>query len=339
MKALVYTDKEGLTVKEVPKPEAGPGRVLLRVTNCGICGSDIFLFKSGGLKDGAIMGHELSGVVEAVGEGVSRCKPGDRVIARPWGCGECKFCGAGMENLCTHRRSIGLGQAPGGFAEFLAVDEDQVIPVPENLSLDQASMADQFGSALHGMKMINFKTGESALVTGAGPIGLCAVMLLKYYGASKIVVSEMMESRAALAMKFGADVFTSPAKESLAKGISANFEPGGPDCIIECTGNAAATTQAIQCAPVGCRIALVGMCTQPVTVLPFTLFQKHLTIVGSFGNTQSECVESMNVMASGKIPSADLITKKVPLEQLPEAFKEVMTSKDQLKVMMERNSA
>jgi len=335
MKALVYTDKEGLKVREVPEPVVGPRQVLLKISNCGICGSDIFLFKSGGLPEGAIMGHELSGTVEATGgeiEGISR---GDRVIARPSGCGECKFCDSGLENLCTSRRSIGLGRWPGGFAEFMVADWDMIIPVPERLPLDQASMADQFGSALHGIRTINFRSGENVLVTGAGPIGLCAIMLLKYYGAEKIVVSEMLENRSELALKFGAHAAVSPADRSLASVISEHFGPTGLDCIIECSGNPKATQDAIQCSTIGSRISLVGMCTKPVTFIPFTLFQKHITILGSFGNTQKECIECMDIMASGQIPSGDLITKKVPLEELPAAFDEVIKSKDQIKVMME----
>lgn len=335
MKALVYTDKEKLRCKEVPDPVAETGGVVMRISNCGICGSDIFLYKSGGLPDGAIMGHELSGTIEAIGPRVEGIRVGDRVIARPAGCGTCRWCLEGKENLCARRRSIGLGKRPGGFAEFMAADADMILPVPENLGLDQASMADQFGSALHGMKVANFMKGENALVVGAGPIGLCAVMLLRHAGASKIVVSESLAGRSAVAIEFGADAAESPEILSLAATIAKHFKEG-PDCIFECSGTVAGTQAAIQCAPTGCRIVFVGMCTKPVTFLPFTLFQKHLAIFGSFGNTQAECRECMDVMASGSIPSARLITKKVALEQLPDAFEEAMQSKEQLKIMMER---
>lgn len=335
MKAMVYTGKDGLTIREVETPVAGPGQVRIRLTNCGICGSDLFLFKSGGLSDGTIMGHELSGVVDTVGEGVEGISEGGRVIARPIGCGDCKWCRKEMENICVNRQALGLGQRPGGFAEYMVVEKEMIIPVPENLGLDQASMADQFGSSLHGLYVADFQPGETALVTGAGPIGLCAVMLLKYKGAGRVIVAEVDPERIELAEKFGADDVISPGKKPLASLLSSLPGYDGIDCVIECSGNAAATTDAILTAPVGCRIALVGMCTQPVTFMPFVLFQKHLAITGAFGNSQKECIESMDIMASGKIPSQNLITKKVPLEDIPAAFEQVMNSKTELKVMMD----
>ncbi len=335
MKAMVYTGKDGLTIRDVETPVAGPGQVRLKLTNCGICGSDLFLYKSGGLADGTIMGHELSGVVDTVGDGVEGISVGDRVIARPIGCGECKWCRMKMENICVTRKTLGLGQRPGGFAEYMVVEKDMIIPVPENLGLDQASMADQFGSSLHGLYSAGFQPGDTVLVTGVGPIGLCAVMLLKYKGAKRVIVSEVIEERAVIAKKFGADDVVSPGKRPLASLLSALPGYEGLDCVIECSGNATATTDVILTAPVGCRIALVGMCTQPVTFMPFVLFQKHLTITGAFGNSQKECIESMDIMASGEIPSQQLITKKVSLEEIPGAFLQLMNSKTELKVMME----
>ncbi|HOO56746.1 MAG TPA: alcohol dehydrogenase catalytic domain-containing protein [bacterium] len=335
MKAMVYNSSTGLTIKEVPNPVAGPGKVTIKIKNCGICGSDLFLNKSGFLHEGSIMGHELSGIIDTVGEGITGISPGDRVIARPAGCNKCKNCEAGMENICPERRSIGLGAFPGGFAEYMLADEDMIIPVPEKLTLDQACMADQLGSVLHGMRVAGFKPGESVLVTGAGPIGLCGVMLLKYFKAAKIIVAELNPNRAELARKFGADEVFDPTKKKMHSAIAEYFEPGRPDLVLECSGNAGAIQDIIMAAPVGCRIALVGMTMNPVTVIPYVLFQKHLSIFGSFGNTQKECIECMDIMASGEVPSADLITRKIDIEELPDAFKELSSSKDEIKVMME----
>lgn len=335
MKAIVCSAKEGLVLRELPDPAPGPGEVLLRIRNCGICGSDLFLYKNGILRDGLVMGHELSGIVESVGAGIGGISPGDRVIARPQGCKTCKWCRAGLENLCTQRRAIGLGARPGGFAELLLADEDMIIPVPDACPLDQACMADQFGSALHGLHCVDFKAGETALVTGAGPIGLSAVMLLRNKGASKIVVAEPGENRAALAVELGADATFSPATKSMSAGVREHFGADGPDCIFECSGATPALEAAIQVAPFGGRIALVGMASAPAKFIPMVVFQKHLLIVGCFGNTQAECRESMDIMASGTIPSDRIITKKVGIEQVPAAFDELIKSKDQIKIVME----
>ncbi|HOC91963.1 MAG TPA: alcohol dehydrogenase catalytic domain-containing protein [bacterium] len=332
MKSLVYRGKLGLVCEETPKPIPAPGQVLLRISNCGICGSDLFLFKNGILRDGTVMGHELSGVVEEMGEGASGCKPGDKVIARPQGCGECKWCLERKENICNKRRSIGLGGRPGGFAEFMVADLDMIIPAPEGLPLEQACMADQFGSALHGMNAVGFRKGEKVLVTGAGPIGLSAVILLKHKGASKVVVFDPDESRASTALEFGADAAVSTG--SIQSASREHFGADGPDIILECSGNSKAVEAAIQTAPFGGRIGLVGMASAPATFIPMLVFQKHLTIIGCFGNTQDECRECMDIMAAGA-PAGKLITKRVSIEQLPAAFDELLKSKEQTKIVMD----
>ena len=330
MKAMVFRSKSGLIIEDVPAPEAAPGRVMLRVTNCGICGSDLFIYKNRIMPDGCIMGHEVSGVIETVGDGVSGIAPGDRVLIRPAGCGQCKHCAADNENLCSRRRSIGFGQVPGGFAEYMAVDADLIIPVPAALPLDQAALTDQVSTALHGLRVVHFKEGESALVLGAGPIGLCVIMILKQYGAGYVAASEMLEPRREQALKFGADAVVSP--DELPKAMADMFGPDGADAIFECSGSAPATQQAINVAARGARIALVGMCSQSVSIIPMSLFQRQITIAGSFGNTQEECRECLDLMAEKKIPSGDLITEKIALEQVPARFDELLTSKTAIKV-------
>lgn len=334
MKALVYTGKEGLSVKEIDAPVAGPGRAVLRIRNCGICGSDLFLLKSGGFPDGAVPGHEFSGVIEELGPGVEGFSVGELAIARPAGCGECKWCAKKMENICVRRRALGFGQRKGGFSEFLLADADMLIRVPDGLSSELAALTDQFATALHGMKVVNFQPGENVLVTGAGPIGLCAIMLLKHAGAGKIIVSEVNPDRVEIAKRLGADEVLSPIEKGFVSAVNKSFGDAGMDIIIECSGTAEATQQAIQISPVGCRISLVGMCVKPVTFIPFAVFQKHLTIIGSFGNSQTECREVLDIMASGSIPAGDIISRRVTLDELPEVFAQLMKAKDELKVMM-----
>ena len=145
----------------------------------------------------------------------------------------------------------------------------------------------------------------------------------------------MNEKRAALAEKFGADTVVNPKEQPLAAAIGKLFGPGEPYCILECSGNAAALQETIGIAPLGCRIAMVGMASAPVTFIPMVVFQKPLTIVGCFGNTQAECRECMDIMSSGGMPAGELITKRVGIDGLPAAFDELMESKDQIKIVMD----
>jgi threonine dehydrogenase-like Zn-dependent dehydrogenase len=332
MKAMVWRNKTGLGIEEISKPEAGPGRVLIKAAACGICGSDLFLYKNRVLTDGCILGHEIAGVVESVGDGVSGVAAGDRVLVRPCGCGQCKHCARGNENICSQRRSIGFGAVPGGFADYLCVEPDQCLPVPPGLGLDQAALTDQLSTGLHALKLVRFEPGQSALVLGAGPIGLCVIIMLKHMGAAAIGVTEMLPERKALAERFGAHAVFDPTQPKLNASLAQLFGPDGPDALFECSGTAPATQQAIAMAPRGASIALVGMCSASVSIIPMSLFQRQIAIIGSFGNTQAECIECMDLMASGDIPSRELITKRIALEQVPAEFELQLTSKTDIKV-------
>jgi (R,R)-butanediol dehydrogenase/meso-butanediol dehydrogenase/diacetyl reductase len=332
MKAMVWRNKTGLGIEDIDKPQASPGRVLIKAAACGICGSDLFLYKNRVISQGCILGHEVAGIVETVGQGVTAIAPGDRVLVRPNGCGICKHCVRGDENICSQRRSIGFGAVPGGFAEYLTVEPDQCIIVPAALGLDQAALTDQVSTALHALKLVRFQAGESALVLGSGPIGLCVIMMLKQAGASKIGVTEMLPERKALAEQFGAHAVFDPTQPKLAAAMAELYGPDGADAFFECSGAAPATQQAIAMAPRGARIALVGMCSASISIIPMSLFQRQLTIVGSFGNTQQECIECMDLMANKQIPSKELITKRLTLDDVPAEFEHQLTSKTDIKV-------
>ena len=332
MKAVVYRHKKGLVVEDVPRPAPGPGQALMRVTNCGICGSDLFLYKNKVLSDGVILGHELSGVIEGVGSDVEGLSPGGRVVGRPSGCGTCRACRTGNDNLGRERRGPGFGQYPGGFAEYTVLDRDMLIPVPPEVPLDAGALTDQVATAIHGMRVIGFKEGETALVMGAGTIGLCEIVMLRKSGASLIVASEPQPERAARAREFGADHVLDPAARDFSNSVREIFGPDGMHAVFECSGTAPATLQAVHIASSGARIALVGMCAQSVGIVPMILFQKQLTITGSYGNTQAECRESLDLMARGIVPYRDLITEKISLEKVPEAFDELIGGKNVIKI-------
>ena len=179
MKAAVYHPSTGLIIEEVPAPEPGTEFVLIKVSNTGFCGSDHSLIESGLPADGTILGHEVSGVVAGWGSDVRGMTEGSRVVVRPTFCGQCRDCRMGRPYLCTSgRRTIGIGDLPGAFAEYVKVFPQMVIPVPDGVDSRNAALAELFATALHGIRASGSR-GGSALVMGGGPIGLAAVRLIE----------------------------------------------------------------------------------------------------------------------------------------------------------------
>ncbi len=214
MKAVIYR-AAGLSVEELPIPDPGEEFVLIKVADTGFCGSDHSLIESGFLADGTILGHEVSGIVTRLGKGASDIREGSRVVVRPTFCGQCRDCRSGRPHLCTGgRRTIGIGDLAGGFAEYVKVLPQMVIPIPAGVDSRNAALAETFASALHGINAGGSR-GGSVLVMGGGPIGLAAVKLLKLLGFAPLVLAEPVEEKREIGKLFGADHTLAPFKKDL----------------------------------------------------------------------------------------------------------------------------
>jgi threonine dehydrogenase-like Zn-dependent dehydrogenase len=191
MRAAVYRGPRDVVVEERPVPELGPHDVLLEVSHCGVCGSDLHMFVDGWGVPDSIGGHEFSGRVVAVGDGVSQWSAGDEVVGGPaQRCGECDYCRAGRPQLCTGRESLGLGEFQGAFAEFVRVHEAELLRVPAGLSMRAAALAEPLAVALHGLTRAGVREGQRILVTGCGPIGALTVAAARSRGVADVIVSE-----------------------------------------------------------------------------------------------------------------------------------------------------
>ncbi|MFH1539425.1 MAG: alcohol dehydrogenase catalytic domain-containing protein [bacterium] len=334
MKAVVYRREKGLVFEDVPTPEPSPNQALVRIRNVGVCGSDLFFYNKGMLNDGYIMGHECSGVIAETGSELEGFKEGDRVIVRCAGCGKCPPCLRGEENLCPKRRCVGILERPGAFAEYVVADSDMLIPMPDGLTFEQAALAEPLATALHGIRVSGFTPGSSALVVGAGPIGLCAIILLQNMNASPLMATEVSEERLALAKKLGAAPALSPNKDNIPRAVSDATGGLGPDFIYDCAGVAPAIEQSFRMVAKGGRVTTISVCSQPLTVLPLLFMQRQIHYIGSFTNTQAECRECMRLMAKGEIDPLPLITDRISLEQLPEKFAELNERKNMIKLMV-----
>ena len=322
MKSAVFYGKHDLRVEERPVPQPGRGEVLLRVMACGVCGTDVHIFEGDqGAADcpsGTVLGHEFSGVVEAVGEGVSAFAPGDRVCVDPNRlCGECRPCRDGLGHFCKHMTGIGT-TVDGGFAQFCAVPQSQLYRIADGLSFAQAAMAEPVSCCLHGIDLCELRPGCRAAVIGGGMIGLLMVQLLRLSGASFIALLEPVEQKRALGLRLGADAAFDPLREEPDRILRA---AGRLDTVIECAGLPSTVSQAVAIAGRRAVVMLFGL-TRPddaVPVRPFDLFRRELTIKASYINpyTMGRAVDLLN---GGRLDVSSMLAEEIPLARLPEVL-------------------
>lgn len=321
MKAAVYLGKERLEVQDVPLPTPGANEVRVRVAYCGVCGTDVHIYHGdGGAADVTpplIPGHEFSGIVDAVGENVTRLKVGDAVSVNPNDmCGECWYCHNGMEHFCEHFTGIGT-TVNGGFAEYCIASESTVYPVGD-LDLMTAAMAEPLSCCVHGIDLCGIRPGDQVMVIGTGPIGLIMLQLAKHSGAT-VIATARSDHKRQLALSLGADLVIDPNAEDVPAVLA---ERGiRLKCVIECVGSPSTIAQAIDWAGKGATVMLFGL-TGPdaeIVVKPDVIFKKELRITSSFINpyTYSRAIE---LLRTGAVDVTTMIRNVIPLEELESAL-------------------
>ncbi|MBR4768277.1 MAG: zinc-dependent alcohol dehydrogenase family protein, partial [Lachnospiraceae bacterium] len=283
MKAVVLYGPHNVAVGELPEPPLGAGDVRIRVAYCGICGSDLHKFEGKAnthpIRYPVALGHEISGVVAAVGENVTNFRPGDRVTADPnWSCGKCRYCRAGKPSFCERARGV-----VKGMAEYVSVPEENVYALPDNLSLRDAALAEPLACCLHGIDLLDVRQGERVVLVGLGAIGLIMMQLLRRTGAASITVVEYAAEKRELALSLGATEFVcSKDEEALERYLKT---PSG-DKVIECVGRGAAQQIALSAADKGATVVLFGVsdAAEKLPVSFYDAFAKELTIKTSFVN-------------------------------------------------------
>jgi threonine dehydrogenase-like Zn-dependent dehydrogenase len=334
MKAVVY-HPAGLSVEELPVPDPGEEFILIKVSDTGFCGSDHSLIESGFLADGTILGHEVSGIVIRRGAKVSGPKEGSRVVIRPTFCGTCRDCLMGSPHRCAQgRRAIGIGDLPGGFAEYVKVYPQMLIPIPAGVDSRNAALAETFASALHGITASGARSG-SALVMGGGPIGLAAVRLLKLLGFSPIALAEPVSGKREIGKRFGADHVLDPLTEDLRQETRAWTGGIGFETILECSGAGENVPLAFDLVANGGAICMISIMFKSITLgQPMTMNFKEFRFTGSYSNTHEENRRCLAWMAEGAIDARPLISEAIPLAELPRVYRERIHPGKALKVMV-----
>jgi threonine dehydrogenase-like Zn-dependent dehydrogenase len=329
---------EPLIKSEAALPVPGENQLLLQVKACGICGSDLHWVELGLGKPGTILGHEFSGEVIEVGVGSEAdWNIGDRVTGYPIKtCGKCSPCIAGDFKACPRVKGLGLGNrnADGAYAEYVLVDTNVSVKIPETVSWEAAACIEPFSVGLYAIRRANIKPGQHILIVGAGPIGLAAASWSKFCGAGKVLVSERSPERMRLALKLGADAVIDASTE---KDIGAAFfrETGTkPDLIVEAVGAPGMIQHCIQIAPSGGRIIVVGACMEEDKLRPSMAISKDLEFSFTVGYDMKDFRFALDMAGKGRINPELMITRKVSLEELPDTFEALKTTTDQCKVMI-----
>ncbi|MEA2102169.1 MAG: alcohol dehydrogenase catalytic domain-containing protein [Thermodesulfobacteriota bacterium] len=329
MNAVQYSASDGLVFVDVPMPELEKDQVLVRVINTGFCGSDHSLVENHGLDDNTILGHEVGGVVAAMGENVQGVESGTRVVIRPTFCGKCRQCRMSKPQLCQEgRRTIGIGDLPGGFAEYLKVYPSMLINVPDNVDMVNAAMAEPFATCLHAVNVTKAH-GGSALIIGGGAIGLGLVMVLKKMGFGPIIISEPVESKRAVALEIGADMVTEPVS------MMETIGDIRVDTVFECSGVPGNVQAGLDAVSIGGTVCIVSIIMQQVSIMPLVLNFKEVFLCGAYSNTHEENKKCLEWMADGLIDAKALISDHTALSGLPAIYRDRINTGRAVKVMVD----
>ncbi len=321
MRVAVYRGRGELGVEERPVPTVGPRDVLLEVSHCGICGSDIHFILDGWGRPGSIEGHEWSGRVVAVGDDVTRWRVGDEVVGGPSPrCGECEYCRQGRPSLCTGRHTPGLSvHTDGAFAEYTLASEDSLRRIPDGVPLRAAALAEPLAVALHGLTRGGVQAGQRLLVTGAGPIGTLSVAAARARGVTDIVVSEHHPKRRDLAARLGARTV---APDELVAPASPGDTVDQPfDVALECSGHAVAMEAALAQLKRGGTLVLVGAGMKAPRLDGNRILLNELVVTGSFVYDADGFERSLELLARPDFPTDLLIEPDdTPLDGLLDAI-------------------
>jgi len=318
-----------------------PGEVLIRVKAVSICGSDLngYRGKSPFRVPPLIMGHEFSGEVAKLGEGVTNVKVGDRVIVETnLYCGTCANCKAGFINICENRKIIGTtmkaGSYNGAMAEYVVAPANKIIPLPDNVSFNAGALIEPLANVLHAIKHVGSLEGKDVAVYGAGPIGLLTIMSAKYFGAKRVFAMEILDNRLEMAKKCGADVVINPTKEKASHVIRKMTDDVGVDVVFDAVGFAETVKDSAEMVRNGGTVIWIGLGAATVEIDYKSAVARELGFKGTYMYI-TEMLEGIEILKSGKMNVEQIITGVYPLSEGPRVFEELVSGKSKdIKVVL-----
>ena len=330
MRAGVYRGNGRVVVESVPIPEIRDGEVLFRVAACGICGTDIKKIHHGFVQPPQILGHELAGTVVRVGRGVTKFKPGDRVVSfHHVPCGDCFYCERRLFSQCAGYKKVGLtaGFDPngGGFAEYVRampwIVERGMMHLPPDATFEDATFVEPVNTCLKAVRKARVAPGEQVLVIGQGPIGMLLMLLARSEGA-EVLTSDPMAGRRTASERFGASKCYDPAQTSLLDEIRCQTQGRGADAVLVAVPNPSLVPEALALTRPGGRVLLFAH-NDPVMQLSFpaaAVGVEEKEILGSYSASIKEQEESAALVFEGRLPVRELVSHRFPLERIAEAL-------------------
>jgi (R,R)-butanediol dehydrogenase / meso-butanediol dehydrogenase / diacetyl reductase len=329
VRAAIIDSHHGIEVGEVADPAPGPGQLVVRVTACGICGSDLKARPA--MPHGTVMGHEFCGEVVALGAGVGGAwREGVQAAVLPvMSCGTCSWCRAGEVAHCQSARLVGLGGSPGGFAEFAVVSSEHSFALPDGVPNHYGALVEPFAVGLHTARIARIAHGDSVLIIGGGPVGLTTARWARVLGAGNVVVSDPLAARRELSELLGATAALDPARDALGQDF---------DVVIDCAGKPGLLDTCVAATATKGRVVVAGACSEPDPYIPIRALLKELTISFSVYYRPEEFQFVIDAFAKGQIDPEPLVTSTISLEQLDAAFTTLAGSTTEGKVLVDPSS-
>jgi len=321
-----------------PEPVAGPGEILLRIKKIGVCGSDIHVWHGEHpyTPYPVIQGHEFSAVVEAVGAGVTKVKPGMKATAAPQQvCGKCNPCKRGDYHICDSLKVRGF-QAPGCAQDLFITTEERIVPFPESLSFEQGALIEPASVAAHATNRVPTLKDKNVLVTGAGTIGNLVAQAAKCRGAKKVLITDLSDFRLQKALDAGIDGVCNVRNEKLAEKCKAFFGAEGFDVAFEAVGHERSLDDAIQNIQKGGDIVVLGVFGGKPSVDMSTVGDREISLIGTLMYRQDDYAQAVDWIASGAMKTSLLVTKHFPFEDYEKAYHFIEKEADKtLKVVID----
>ena len=339
MRAAVYKGSQRFAIEEMPDPTPGPGQVVIDVSHCAICGTDVHHFMYDVAPPGTVMGHEYSGAVSAVGEGVSRWRAGDRVVG---GGGEPP---PGRAPVRGERTNYGRDSAVAptsrvrAYAEKVLLEEWEPIPIPEGVSDEEAAMCEPCAVAVRAVRLSRLNLGDFAVVLGAGPIGLLTMQAARAAGASRVIVSEPAPARARAARELGADAVVNPLEEDAEAQVVELMDGVGPDVVFECAAAKGTLDQALNMVRRNGQVVLVAIAWERTPVMPPDWIAREVNLQTSFGTQPRDWRIALDLMRSGKVTTQPLVSEAsyLPLDDIQGAFEALCNPSNQVQMVVRHN--
>jgi L-iditol 2-dehydrogenase len=320
---------------DAPEPEAIPGHVVVEVKAAGLCGTDLHIYHDEYPSvPPVIMGHEVAGIVAAVGEGVVSCMPGDRVTSETFFsvCEKCEFCRAGLPNLCRNRRSIGT-HVNGAFTRYVLVPGRNVLQLPPTVDEVAGALTEPLACCVHALELTRVEPSEVAVISGPGAIGLLMMQVVKAAGARVVVLgTNADEARLETALQLGADVALNVQRSDVQETINEMSGGLGADVVFECAGAAASAQSCLKLVRRRGRYAQVGLFGKPIQWDLDQVTYKELQVSASFAQVPGAWRKALAMMASGQVQTRPLISTILPITEWQQAF-DIFERREGLKIV------